>query len=330
MRGFYGKLQAEQEQETIKINEGFKQFQTYNIARNLSPRSIEYYQDTIERFLQFYDGEKTCDTITPNTIFEYIAYMRQHCNIKDITVNTRLRSVRAMCYYFMKMGYMPRFQIELIRAKKEIKETYTDNELAILLEKPKISQTTFAEYRNWVVINYLMATGNRVSTICNLKVKDIDFNDGVVILRRTKNRREQVIPLSKTIRAILKEYLKYRKGTPDDYLFCSVNGDKLEESGLRIGIRKYNHKRGITKTSIHLFRHTFAKKWILNGGDVFRLQKVLGHSSMEIVREYVNMFGDDLKRDFDMFNPLEELSNKRGEFINTRSDLKKKRQRIAL
>ena len=65
----------------------------------------------------------------------------------------------------------------------------------------------------------------------------------------------------------------------------------------------------MTKTSIHLFRHTFAKNWILSGGDIFRLKSILGHSSLEIVKEYVNMFGGDLKKDFDKFNPLENMKS---------------------
>jgi len=56
-----------------------------------------------------------------------------------------------------------------------------------------------------------------------------------------------------------------------------------------------------------LFRHTFAKKWILSGGDIFRLQKLLGHSSLEIVKEYVNIFGADLKAQYDAYNPLENV-----------------------
>jgi integrase/recombinase XerD len=66
---------------------------------------------------------------------------------------------------------------------------------------------------------------------------------------------------------------------------------------LKLAIGKYNQKRGVNKTSVHLFRHTFAKNWITNGGDIFRLQKILGHSSIEMVKEYVEMFSDDLKRD---------------------------------
>ena len=314
---FYGRLErhGEHEIKEISILEAMKQFKNFNIAKNLSIRTIQHYDVSFEIFKRFYDCTQLCSTITENTIFAFTAFLKQKGTMNDISVNTHLRSVRAMCYYFMKLGYIEPFQITMVKTQKTVKETYTDYEIEILLEKPKISKTTFAEYRNWVVINYLLATGNRVATICDLKIKDIDFDTGTIRLCRTKNRREQIIPISKTLKDILKEYIKYRKGESEDYLFCNVNGERLSEDGLKLAIRKYNRKRGVSKTSVHLFRHTFAKKWILNGGDVFRLQKMLGHSSMEIVREYVNMFSDDLKRDFDTFNPLEEFSTKKSETI---------------
>jgi len=314
MRGFYGRLEVPQEVKEITIEKAFTEWQNYNSVKNLSKYSIDFYDNCISAFREFYDFGKPCHTIDEPLIFEYTAHLRTK-DVNDITVNSYLRAVRAMCYYFMKKGYTQRFTVTMIKTQKQIKSTYTDNELEILLEKPKITKTTFAEYRNWVIINYLLATGNRTATICDIKIGDIDFDNDVIRLTRTKNRREQIIPLSKTIRAILKEFLKYRKGKDEDYLFCNVNGIRLSENGLKLAIRKYNQKRGVDKTSIHLFRHTFAKKWILNGGDVFRLQKMLGHSSMEIVREYVNMFGDDLKRDFDIFNPLEEFTKSKGEHI---------------
>jgi len=298
---------AEQQNEVITIEQGFNQFQNFNVAKNLSPYTIEYYERCFRFFGKFYNTTKPCNSITKNTIFEYMAYLKANHNINDITLNTYLRGIRAIFYYFMEQGFMKPFPISAVKTVKKIKETYNDYELSILLEKPLIKSATFAEFRNWVLINYLLGTGNRISTVCNVKIGDIDFSSEVIHLCKTKNRREQIIPLSSSLAKVLKEYLHYRKGKNDDYLFCNVSGEKFTENAIRIAVRNYNQKRGVMKTSVHLFRHTFAKKWILNGGDVFRLQKILGHSSMEIVREYVNMFSDDLKRDFDTFNPLEEF-----------------------
>jgi integrase/recombinase XerD len=312
---FYGKMRHSYEKQntTITIKKGFENYYNFCMAKNLSEKSIAHYASCLDIFGGFYDISKPCSSVTENTIYEYITYLRTTRTIRDTTLNTYLCGIRAMFYYFMKQGYMQPFQFPFVKAVKKIKETYTDHELAILLKKPDINSVTFAEYRNWVLVNYFIGTGNRVSTVCNVKIGDIDFGSGVIHLSKTKNRKEQIIPLSSSLAKVLQEYLTYRKGGAEDYLFCGVSSQKMSETSIRLAIIRYNrHQRGVAKTSVHLFRHTFAKKWILNGGDVFRLQKILGHSSMEIVREYVNMFSDDLKRNFDDFSPLEEFHRASG------------------
>ena len=79
---------------------------------------------------------------------------------------------------------------------------------------------------------------------------------------------------------------------------------------MRTVITKYNQSRNVDKTSVHLFRHTFARTWLVNGGDIYRLKEILGHSSLAMVLEYVNMFSSDLRVTFNDFNALEIL--KRG------------------
>ena len=66
-------------------------------------------------------------------------------------------------------------------------------------------------------------------------------------------------------------------------------------------------KRGVYKHSLHLFRHTFANMWIINKGDIFSLQKILGHSSLKQVNHYANLAMDDVKRNFDSFCALESV-----------------------
>jgi integrase/recombinase XerD len=129
----------------------------------------------------------------------------------------------------------------------------------------------------------------------------------MIQVNKTKNRKAQIIPMSTVLATVLQEYLVYRKGEAEDYVFCSSYGDKGDKRTYQEALARYNKNRGVTKTSAHLYRHTFAKKWILNGGDVFRLQKILGHSDLSVVKEYANMYGADLSINFDKFNPLDNL-----------------------
>jgi len=205
----------------------------------------------------------------------------------------------------MKKGHINSFQVQLPKMDEVIKETYTDHEIMLLLKKPDMKKIEFAEYRNWVLVNYMLGTGNRAGTIINIKIEDVNFDSGSIILKKLKGRKQYYIPVSKSLEQVLKEYLVYRKGEPEDSLFCTVYGKALTLNGFESEIAKYNRRRGVEKIGLHMFRHTFAKQWINNGGDIFRLQKILGHSSLDMVRKYVNMFSDDLRRDFDSFNPLD-------------------------
>lgn len=299
------KMQVKQTNKGLK--EGFKEFYNYCGVKNLANKTLKYYEDNYYCFTQFYDETNPIINISKDTINNYILHLKNNTQCNSRSINTRIGAIRTILYYFMDLGYLDRFNIELIKAVTKIKETYTDEELGILLKKPNIKKCEFTEYRDWIIINYLMSTGNRLNTVINIKIKDLDFSSEYILLDTTKNKKQQLIPMSKTMVKILQEYLQFRKGEPQDYLFCSRYGEKLTDNALENSIRKYNLRHGVNKTSIHLFRHTFAKKWILAGGDIFRLQKLLGHSSMDIVRNYVNMFSDDLKIDFDKFNPLEQL-----------------------
>lgn len=111
---------------------------------------------------------------------------------------------------------------------------------------------------------------------------------------------------------ILRAYMKIRGGKQTDYLFCDEYGRMLTENALRLAIMHYNHSRGVEKTSIHLFRHTFARKYLVDcGGNAFTLQKLLGHSTLDMTKHYCAIYDVDLIKDFDEFSPLSQLSTKR-------------------
>lgn len=296
---------------TPTIQGAFELFIRKCKIKNLTELSISSYEKKMVHFYEFIDKNEPITAITKDTIDDYILFLRENTEANDITINSYLRSVRAFLYYCMECNYIPTFKISLIKAEKKIKETYTDDELQRLLTKPDVNTCSFSCYKTWVFENYLLGTGNRISTALDLHIGDINFKDWLITIRKTKNRKQQIIPLSHTLADILQEYLEIRGGEPEDYLFCNEYGEKASCRTYQQLVRRYNIKRNVNKTSCHLFRHTYAKIAVLNGIDPFRLMRLLGHSDLSVTREYVQMFGRDLQTDYERFNPLDNLANKK-------------------
>lgn len=158
-----------------------------------------------------------------------------------------------------------------------------------------------------MIVNFLLSTGVRQNSLINVKIRDVDFDNSVVYVNMTKNRKPLIIPLNEDILRILKEYLQYRGGEVDDWLFCSVYGKQLTRSNNYHALWDYCHERGVEQTGVHRFRHTFAKKWAIMGGSVVTLQKILGHSSLAITEGYLNLLTSDLKKKMDEVNIIRSL-----------------------
>ncbi len=276
--------------------------------KNLRPRTIQYYTEDLTYF-HAKVPVKYADEITQEAFDDFILN-EMDAGKKITSLNTRIRGLRVFFSFCAEREYMKPINPKLMKVDEEIKEPYTDAELQRLLKKPKSNRWT--EWRSWAAINYLISTGNRVSTVVNVKIEDINFDDMTIHLKQVKNRHQQIVPLSPALKEVLCDYLKTWEWTKDDYLFPSYEGNNLNIRSFQGAIRRYNISRGVTKTSVHLFRHTFAKNFILAGGGMVQLQALLGHSTMDMTRHYVNLYGLDLQRDYARLNPLDNLMKQAG------------------
>lgn len=152
------------------IQQAFERFQKYNRLKNLSQGSLDFYAAKGRSFFRFLgDTEQPIHTITEETVEDYIFYMKDQ-QLHDTTINTNLRMVRAFLYWCMEKDYLEKYPIRLVRADDPIKEPYTTDELQKLLKEPDCKTCSFAEYRNWVIVNFLLGTGCRASTLLNLHI----------------------------------------------------------------------------------------------------------------------------------------------------------------
>lgn len=276
-------------------------------ARNLRDGTIKHYRDSIRQIQKYIDGDMYIKDITKETFDNFIKALRNNKNLNSMSIYTYSRDFKTILNFFMRREYLQAFKVQLMKADKKPIETYSDAELIRLLKKPNLQHCSFTEYKSWVIVNFLLSTGIRQRSLMNIQIKDIDFDNDVVNINATKNGKPLIIPLNSDIIKILKEYLKYRNGAPEDYLFCNVFGKQLTKSTLYHQMYEYNKSRGVEKTGLHRYRHTFAKKWVLMGGNVVTLQKILSHSSLEITQNYLNMLVSDIREDIEEFNILREF-----------------------
>nr|DAW97296.1 MAG TPA: SITE SPECIFIC RECOMBINASE XERD [Caudoviricetes sp.] len=293
--------------KNLSVESAYELFIRKCRVKNLSEATITSYNNKVIPFVEFCNGGDI-SAVTVDTVDAFTDMLKKEHNVNDVSVVSYLRSVRAFLYYCMECNYMTSFKIHLPKCNKEIKEIYTDEQLEKLLKKPDTNTCSFTEYKTWVFENYLIATGNRLSTALNVQIRDLNFEDGIITLRKTKNRKQQIIPLSASLADVLQEYLVVRGGQPEDYLFCNNYGEQASNRTWQTLVYRYNVKRDVNVTSIHAFRHSFARLWILNHGDIMRLKTILGHSNIAVTNEYLQMFGQDLQMDFEKFNPLDNMN----------------------
>ena len=287
--------------ERLPIQEAKNRFIKHCRVKNLSPQTISYYKEDCEYFAARC-GKDYIDEVDYEVLEDFI-FQELENGKKVSSLNTRIRGLRVFFNFCADRDYMNRFKFDLLKEDKQIKEPYTDAELQKLLARPR--STSWVEWRMWAAVNYMIGTGNRVGTVVNVKIRDVDFRENTIRLTTLKNRRQQIIPLSKALKAVLRDYLKTWDYTIDDYLFPSCEGGQLGRRSFQSALARYNIKRGVSKTSAHLFRHTYAKNFVMAGGGMAQLQTLLGHSTMEMSRHYVSIYGLDLKRDYEKLNPLD-------------------------
>lgn len=282
-------------------------------SQGRAKKTLQCYEESIKKFIS-YNGDCNINELRLGNIIAYRKHMIKDEELHTASVNHYLRDLRTFLNYCYDNHYMDdKIRVELVKGQEEIKDTYTQEELELLLKKPT-NVNDFVEWRTYVIVNYVLATGNRAETICGITMSDVDLNRRIIRISTAKNKRVSEIAVDKQITSLLRRYIKeWREdATLSEYLFCNIAGDKLTTNGLRQSYIKYCKDRGIEKTSIHLLRHTFAKLYILNGGSEFKLQQMLGHSTLAMTRHYVSMFGTDLARDIDTVSPLISITKNSG------------------
>jgi integrase/recombinase XerD len=151
--------------------------------------------------------------------------------------------------------------------------------------------------RDKAIILTLLDTGVRASELCRLQFGDCNLRTGELVISpfgSSIKSRPRVVPLGASSRKALALYL-IQRGNDKDALFRTCNGDDMDRLGVLQVLVRLGKKAGVKDVHPHRFRHTFAIQFLRNGGDIFSLQKMLGHTTLDMVKHYLDLAQSDVE-----------------------------------
>lgn len=298
--------------KTLSFDEAFELFIADGERRALRPDTISYYRQQLgffRRFLVTIDKTELIHEVIRSDIDDYVGWEKNR-GLQDGGINIRLRAARAFFNFLKETKYIaksPMDKYPLLKVRSANIETFSVEQLRKILDAP--DKRTFTGLRDYTFMLLLLETGLRLSEVTEVRLEDVKFSEGQIFVRHTKNNFHRYVPFQAKMKEQLRRYMKVRGTCETDHLFVTIDGTPMKRGALQKLVGKYGKKAGIkgVRCSPHTFRHTFAKLSVMNGAGVFELQKILGHSTMEMVRVYVNLYSSEVNERHKEFSPLKNL-----------------------
>lgn len=320
--------------QPMALEPAFHYFITAKVGEGIRDRTRDDYSNTWRYFTGWLAEENYDVTyvheITTEICRNYIHYVTveaprykghkyiqtdQGKGLSAATINMRIRALKVAFNFWYREGFVRKNPMDNIRCQKvdEDKiESFTDEQVEALLGA--CDQRSFVGFRDYVFQWTLLDTAMRMNELLSLRPEDVDIKTRSVTLaaRFNKNRRVRIIPLSaETVKLLMELIDENRVHFPHaEKVFLSCYGDEVQDTQMNKRLKYYGDITGVGKeirTTAHTWRHTAARNYILNGGDPYTLMRLLGHSSINMTRRYVQMTADDVRIKHEQFSPVKKF-----------------------
>lgn len=259
--------------------------------RNVSPATVSWYTHAFKWL--------PSESPTQDDLKDAVLRMREK-GLKETGCNAVIRAVNSYLHWNSgaerKCGpgcSHPR--IGQLKEPQNVLPTLTEAQVKLLVNwKPKPRH--FYQRRLHLLALLLLDTGCRITEALTLRVSDVDMENMLIALDG-KGRKQRIVPFSFVLRKALHRFIADFNRRPDSLLFTTQQGTQVRRVTALRSVKLLCEQLGFTPPgrTLHAFRHTFAVNYLRRGGSVFHLQKVLGHSSLEMTRRYANMTTEDLQ-----------------------------------
>lgn len=223
------------------------------------------------------------------------------------------RAIRSFSSWACDEGYLEdnvMRRLKLPQLPKTLPEPLTEEEIQRVLKASL--ENTQERLRNFSIMMLFFDTGIRLDELVTLKLSRIDFAIGEMIIMG-KGSKERLVPIGSQAKKALLDYLTKERLEPvspqdEDQVYLTADQYPITHEAVEKLFQRLKKVAEVPKLHPHACRHTFSVRYLVNGGDAFSLQKILGHTSLEMTRKYVNLASGDVKEKHRRFSPMDNLN----------------------
>lgn len=290
-----------------QIDYQIEDFLAHCQSKGLAKKTIKSYNACLLMLAQWLEtkGITDAEKVKSGDIDAYInwvdrrGHMRQNKSVSKITINGYIRDIKVFFNWMVDYDYINKSPVRIKQFKVERPTVayVDDNEFRELLKS--INKSKFPEYRDNIIIQTLLDTGMRIGECLSLKDSDVNFKNNSIFLEwdKTKGKKSRTVFFGMSTRNNLKLWIRHRNNFVDtDYLFPNQFGTELAINTFERNLRVYQARIGLSGITPKTFRNNFAKRYLKNGGDIYTLSRILGHSSVTVTEKaYCDLDDDDIK-----------------------------------
>ena len=298
-----------------------EEFSNYLLAnRNFSKLTNKAYLQDLTSYFNFLKENKI--DFKKVTIEEARAYLLE-LNTKGLKNSSIKQNIAALKHFYKFLysnNYINEDVFEFISSPKiglRLPDFLTDKEIKQLFNANK-ERTDELVNRDQAIIELLFSSGLRASELVNLKLKDVDFANRILIILG-KGNKERVVPFTISCQNVLKKYIKTTRqnlinkiaNKNNEYLFLNNKGSKLTTRGLEFILKSIEKKSGCyMNLHPHKLRHSFATKLLSNGADLRMIQELLGHESIGTTQIYTHVTFNEMQKTYNEAFPRAKIVKK--------------------
>lgn len=270
-------------------------FEQSNKAEGKSPKTISWYTEMLTDFTRFLTSTDRRPVLTEFNISvarEFVIHEQQR-ELSPYTVQGKVRALKAFASWLLREGYTTcniLASLKLPKTPQKMIKPLTQDEIdsLICVQNPLAALGS----RNIAILITFLDTGMRENELSGLYFEDAHIEEGFLKVMG-KGSKERILPIGVLERKVLWRYVLHFRPRPasdlNNFLFLTWDGKRLQPNAIKLLLKRWGKKAGVPRLHAHLCRHTFATNFLIQKcGDTFRLQQILGHSTLEMVRRYVH------------------------------------------